>query len=136
MPRAHGRRQSKVRNLSSRPVARRTLQHAEKSHQVGALSRAQAKRTDGRIEVGVAAGTTIVELDNGFERGEASVVHVGSSEADITEAGGLEAAAVFRRSRDLEAAAIASPANTGVVKILVSKKRARVAAAAPGLPGE
>jgi hypothetical protein len=107
------------------------VQRAQQGNQLRPLTGRQAKRTNRGIQIRIGTAATVVERDDRLERAEAAVVHVGRGESDIPQARRLEAAAILRQSGDLEAADIASPADSGVVEILIGEERTSMAAAAP-----
>src|SRR5262245_19874739 len=92
------------------------------------------------VDVWIRPPAVVVEVDDGFERGHAAVVHVRCGARDLAKSRRLERAAILLGSGNAEAPIIGeaavAPGNASVVKLLVGEVRSHVAGGAIALSAE
>ena len=81
-----------------------------------------------RVERGTAVDTLVIMRHDFFQRVHASVMHVGSGEGHIAQAGGGKLAAIrFATGRSFAPCVVFVRLETVIVKLVVAEKRSSVA---------
>ena len=78
----------------SHPVMNAPGERSKKRHEILLVARREIQPADLAIETGVRPAAAVVELDHGFERGKAAVVHIRRGAGDLAQCWRLEGPAI------------------------------------------